>query len=486
MDNPVFVAQNAQEHHYQAPVPRPDEFPEDPSTSLSYWIRDHKIDLDTIWASKPLPSDVDVVIIGSGISGAAALYELSLQQPQLRIAVLEARGICTGATGRNGGHIFRPECYMLNKTAKTWGAEEAIRLKQYGAKNRDMMLDCIQSLGVADKVDLRLNGTVVVFETADERDAFLEDMAFAQSNDYHPENVHLSPKETAKVSQLNAPFTTSRPHKLILAQRFDLDPSKCAFGAAFIQRSGTMHPRKFVHILLQKALDRIPYLSIHPHNPVLGITMTENGASPLYQVRTKKGYITARAVLHATNAYAGSICSDLHGTDGVFGCKAHMIAVQPNVKDCSKQLQVGFGYADFWHWLHQRPNNGPFLYGFGEAELLNDYDDTRTISEDHPARQRMNTFLGAVFPSWYENVDITKDATHDWTGVQGFTMTGASIVGQVSKNSPGEFASVGHNGEGMTRCFASAYIATRALLAYLDGERFQTPAWFPHSYRRNI
>lgn len=197
MTNPIYVEQNAQEHDYQAPVPRPDQFPESPSESLSYWIRDYPIDFD----SQPVPTDVDIIIIGSGISGAAAVYEISLQQPHLRVALIEARGICTGATGRNGGHVSRPECYQLVKTAETWGPEEAIRLKKFAIRNRDMMLACIEDLRAAEEVDLCLNGTVVVFETEKEREEFMKDMEFAQSHEYEPENVYLTPEQTVQVSE---------------------------------------------------------------------------------------------------------------------------------------------------------------------------------------------------------------------------------------------------------------------------------------------
>jgi hypothetical protein len=57
----------------------------------------------------PLPSSsVDVVIVGTGISGIFALYHLvqalrSKSRSISRIVLLEARQFCSGATGRNGG-----------------------------------------------------------------------------------------------------------------------------------------------------------------------------------------------------------------------------------------------------------------------------------------------------------------------------------------------------------------------------------------------
>lgn len=51
----------------------------------------------------PLPSDADIVIIGSGITGtsvAKALLEQDRGTEPLKIVMLDARDACSGATGR--------------------------------------------------------------------------------------------------------------------------------------------------------------------------------------------------------------------------------------------------------------------------------------------------------------------------------------------------------------------------------------------------
>jgi hypothetical protein len=79
----------------------PVSLPRDNPT-VSYWqdppdeIADHR-------TTENLPDSADIVIIGSGITGAAMSYRL-LQQPEAgrSIVMLEARQACSGATGRNG------------------------------------------------------------------------------------------------------------------------------------------------------------------------------------------------------------------------------------------------------------------------------------------------------------------------------------------------------------------------------------------------
>lgn len=85
--------------------------------------------LRSFWLSEPseladhrttgqLPKSADVVIIGSGIAGTLTAYNLLDKQPYLNIVMLEAREVCGGATGRNGGQIKTDPyiaCKFLNK-----------------------------------------------------------------------------------------------------------------------------------------------------------------------------------------------------------------------------------------------------------------------------------------------------------------------------------------------------------------------------------
>lgn len=99
-----------------------------PKPTASYWLDDPPYPELVVAQSAVLPGAADIVIIGSGITGAAvawailqqytsatdgadsdgrhakrAGYESSSSPP--RVVVLEARSLCSGATGRNGGHI---------------------------------------------------------------------------------------------------------------------------------------------------------------------------------------------------------------------------------------------------------------------------------------------------------------------------------------------------------------------------------------------
>ena len=81
-------------------------FPE-PNHTFSYW-RSELHPIDSYCSSEELPQSCDIAIIGAGMTGVSTAYHLSRlhaadpsgKKPS--IVILDAREVCSGATGRNG------------------------------------------------------------------------------------------------------------------------------------------------------------------------------------------------------------------------------------------------------------------------------------------------------------------------------------------------------------------------------------------------
>lgn len=81
----------------QIPVTLPRDNP-----TLSYW-QDPPDGIADLRSTPELPQRAEIVIIGSGITGAAVAWNLG--QSSNSIVMLEARETCSGATGRNGQFV---------------------------------------------------------------------------------------------------------------------------------------------------------------------------------------------------------------------------------------------------------------------------------------------------------------------------------------------------------------------------------------------
>lgn len=71
----------------------------------SHWERELG-SVDGVAETQTLPASVDVIIIGAGLTGVSLAYHLARCAPTQTVAVLEARGIGRGASGRNGGIVW--------------------------------------------------------------------------------------------------------------------------------------------------------------------------------------------------------------------------------------------------------------------------------------------------------------------------------------------------------------------------------------------
>lgn len=132
--------------------------PQDKTTS-SFWLQDphpgfaHR-------SSQPLPQQADVVIIGSGITGASIARILlqnraeSTNASHLAVVMLEARDICSGATGRNGGHILETADEYA-ELADLLGEEAACKILRFRLAHLREILSAAEEMGLTEAVQAR-------------------------------------------------------------------------------------------------------------------------------------------------------------------------------------------------------------------------------------------------------------------------------------------------------------------------------------------
>lgn len=108
-------------------------------STTSFW-RSTLHALDNHRSTPELPAEADIVIIGAGYAGASTAWHILQTCEQEKtaipsIVILEAREACSGATGRNGGHL-KPDPYNRPaQVAAAHGIEAAAELAEFEASH---------------------------------------------------------------------------------------------------------------------------------------------------------------------------------------------------------------------------------------------------------------------------------------------------------------------------------------------------------------
>ena len=125
--------------------------------------------------SHEFPQSTDIVIIGSGITGASIAYTIITKCKAIRlhkeVVILKARQACSGATSRNGGHIKVPayEFYCRNK--KRYGKERAKAIVMFQLRHLPILAELEQKMN--------LEGAEV--QEVETVDLFMDDIQFEKS-----------------------------------------------------------------------------------------------------------------------------------------------------------------------------------------------------------------------------------------------------------------------------------------------------------------
>lgn len=79
--------------------------------TTSYWQDPPDPEIADYVSADVVPTEAEVVIIGSGITGACTAWNLLQRRNHGKIVMVECRQACSGATGRNGMSPYVAELY---------------------------------------------------------------------------------------------------------------------------------------------------------------------------------------------------------------------------------------------------------------------------------------------------------------------------------------------------------------------------------------
>jgi hypothetical protein len=102
------------------------------------------------------------------MTGISTAYHLLQERPELRVTVLEARSLTSGATGRNGGHCKEVPYVEYAGLKKKYGKDAAKKVVKFRLAQLDAMFETSNKLGpeVLDSSVLRrVDGQDLYFDS---------------------------------------------------------------------------------------------------------------------------------------------------------------------------------------------------------------------------------------------------------------------------------------------------------------------------------
>ncbi|KAJ0165608.1 hypothetical protein CTA2_10622 [Colletotrichum tanaceti] len=404
-----------------------------PNSTTSFW-RSTPHPLDDHRSTPELPSQVDIAVIGSGYAGVATVYHI-LDQCRSRgvsppkIAIIEARQACSGATGRNGGHI-KPDPYSRpSGLVATRGIEAAAECAEFEARNLPAVKGVIESEGI--DCDFVLTRAV---------DALMSDAICHRMRS----GVEMLRKKGVSVMK-DVYFAEG-------AEAEQLSGVKGVKGC-LTYTAGHLFPYKLVLSLLSKAVGA--GVNLQTHTPVEAVTRTPDEDGYL-TLTTPRGQVRAAKIVYATNGYTSSLLPEF--VDKIVPVRGICSHIAPGGKRPAPRLPNSYivRWSDTeYEYLIPKLDGGVVVGGARSAYYhdlpawYNNVDDDRLIEA---AEAHFDGYMQRVFHGWEDSGAYTSKV---WTGIMGYSSDGLPHIGAV----PGrqnQFIIAGFNGHGMPQIFLSA------------------------------
>ncbi|CAN5365192.1 FAD-dependent oxidoreductase [soil metagenome] len=399
---------------------------------LSFWHEGLEEEL-VPRAALPGDLDVDVAIIGGGLTGLWTAWYLLQRAPGLRIAVLEREVAGFGASGRNGGWCSALFPRSTASLVRAHGREAALAMRR-------AMIDTVDEVGrVAASagldIDYAKGGTV----------------AFART----PVQFRAARAEVEE------------------AARYGVDPLELRDGASFDPNCARVHPAKLVRGLARAVEAR--GAALFEGTEVLDWRPGE--------VLTARGTVRARQVVVATEAYGASLPATHRQVLPLYSL---MIATEP-LPDATWQeigIEHGQTFTDYRHLLvyGQRTADNRVAFGgrgaryhWGSA-IRPSYDRVPAVFE------HLRRALGELFP-----VIADVPVTHRWGGPLGVPRDWHATA--VYDPATGVARAGGYVGDGLSttnlagRTLADLMTGADSELTALPWVNHRSPAWEPEPLR---
>jgi gamma-glutamylputrescine oxidase len=386
--------------------------------------------LDDAWAARgTLRGELtcDVAVLGGGIAGCSVA--LHLAKRGYKVALLEARRVGYGASGRSGGQTIFGLAVSQQKLEREVGLEDARRLFDLSIEALDLTQSLIREYAI--DCDYRQNHVHVAVKARHVRE--LKQWARELHEDYRYSSVRLLNRD-----QLQEHVRSDR-----------------YLGGLLDARSGHLQPLKYTHGLARAA--ETAGAVIYENSEVLRY---EDGRE--VRVHTAEGSVRCAHLVLCGNAYIGAVAPSL--SRRILGVGTYIIATEPLDEARARSLLPSNAAVADINWIldyFRRSADNRVLFG-GRVS----YSSVQPPRLAESMRQRMVR----IFPS-LSDVKIANA----WGGYLDITMSRAPDFGRLA---PNVYYLQGFSGHGVALAGLAGKLAAEAIAG--TAERFDVFARIPH------
>ncbi|KAL4793157.1 FAD dependent oxidoreductase [Aspergillus venezuelensis] len=438
-----------------------------PNSITSFW-RTEPHALDNHRSTPSLPSQCDIAIIGSGYAGASVAHHILSQTFSLpenekpRIAILEGREACSGATGRNGGHL-KPDPYnRIASLAREHGLDAAREVAEFEARHVDAVAELVER----EKIDC--------------------DMTVTEALDVHtnPEYARVL-KEGYDLLVEGGVRPTVETGYISKDRAEEFSGIKNAV-ACFTYKAAHLWPYKLILHLLQNAI--AAGVNLQTNTPVSSITKSSSSWEETWTLSTSRGTIKAKTVILATNGYTSSLLPQYQSAITPVRGTCSRIVVPPSHYTHHPELRLTKSYMirhNDWNYDYLIPrSDGSIVVGGARPAFYNQKEKWFNVSDDSKVLEKavryFDGYMQRTFCGWEGSGAYTDRV---WTGIMGYSSDSLPHVGKVP-GSEGIWVIAGFTGHGMPQVYLSAEGLARMVVGGVGFKESGLPRLFETSEKR--
>jgi glycine/D-amino acid oxidase-like deaminating enzyme len=391
----------------------------------NYWLTTTEV--PTADATRPLPENIDVAVIGAGFTGLSAARTLAMRGA--KVAVLEGETIGWGASSRNGGMVLTGMKLGVNQLISKYGRERTQRM--YAASLAS--IDCVEEIVREENIDCDFS-----------RCGHLEVACKQKHFDDYARQTEVIARE----------FN----HPLRVVQKTELSSeigSKIYFGGMVDEVSAGCNPARYVGGLARAAMKA--GAQIFEHTRVLAVERESRQGEAGWKTSTSRGDLWAHQVFVGTSGYTGNATPALQKKLIPIGSFIITTEVLPEAlaRELSPRNRMIYDSKNYLYYYRLTPDRR-MLFG-GRAAFFPENDQTIRRSAEILRRGMIE-----VYPQ-------LGDAKIDyvWGGTLDFAFDIMPHAGQLD----GMYYAVGYAGHGV----AMATYQGQKIAELMAGDKPENP-----------